>query len=185
MDQQLPSATNRELPLRVLGVRFGQLDRGLGAGPGLVTVEIESEPAVDPDADARNAEAPERQVRRGHHRAAGQLRPATEVEAIVAAWRAAHGEVVRRPRPSGWPGDHVLDADAVRGHSAVGHPLHPRIETQAIALRLGHARSQPEQREAQPGGAAQDAPHDPPSVNRGRYSPGVACRWQTVHSFGW
>ena len=98
-----------------------------GSVPGQVSSPSRSspEPPVHPHAQARDAESPERQVGGGHHRSAGELRPGRGSRSSTRSRRTAHGEVVRRARPSGGAGDDVPDGDAVHRHAAIASPAAP------------------------------------------------------------
>ena len=87
---------NGELPRRAYSA-YASISWTAGSVPGQVSSPSRSsaESPVHPHAQARDAESPERQVGGGHHRAARELRPGAEVEAI----RARRADSARRSCP--------------------------------------------------------------------------------------
>ena len=156
---------------RVLRVRLDQLHGGVGARPGLVTIEVQ--PTLPFTRTLRPGTPSPQSVRSAVVTSGppGELRTGAEVEAVRAPGGTPHGEVVRCPRPSRGAGDHLPDRNAVHRHAAVGRRA-VRASRAATGIPAPRRHPSPSPRRASEPRARRRAASRPTARQRGPVLPG-------------
>jgi len=117
------------------------LDRGIGSGPHVGVAEVCACPCVHPQAQAGQAQAPEREVGAGDQGSTLEIGTGPEEEA-AGPTVAVDEESVRSLESPGRPHHHIGKEHTVRPYAAIGSSLSSGIEPKAVALRLEAGREE-------------------------------------------